>query len=90
MQAIRRFISTTWLVAAPLVVVALLVAIPLCLGIVGAIVGRVFGPQAAEAYGDILFGAMMWAAELALLLAPIGLAAYGLFRLAQWLGKKEP
>jgi len=88
-QAIRRFISNAWLVTAPLVILVLLVAIPLVLAVVGAIIGRAFGPEAAENYSSSLFSAMMWGAELALLLTPIGLAIYGLVRLARWLVRKK-
>lgn len=89
-QAIRRFLSTSWLVAAPLVILFLLIAVPLCVAIFRAIIERVFGHEAAENFSNFVFGAMMWGAELALLLAPIGLAVYGLVRLVRWLaGKKK-
>jgi hypothetical protein len=90
-QAMRRFISNAWLVAAPLIIVFLLIAIPLCLAIVRAIIERLFGPEAAEDFSTFLFGAMMWGGELVLGFAPIGLAIYGIVRLARWLvRKKEP
>ena len=88
-RAIRRFIANAWLAAAPLVILFLLIAIPLCLAIVGAIIGRVWGPEAADDFTTAVFGAMMWGGELALGLAPIGLAIYGLVRLARWLVRKK-
>jgi hypothetical protein len=91
MRAIWRFISTSWLVAAPLVIVFLLIAIPLCLAIVGAIIERVLGHAAAESFSSLWFGALMWGAELVLVLTPIALAAYGMVCLVRWLiRKKEP
>jgi hypothetical protein len=88
-QTIRRFISNAWLVAAPLVIVFLLIAIPLCLAVVSAIIEHVFGPEVAEGFSTTLFGAMMWGGELVLGLAPIGLAIYGIVRLARWLVRKK-
>ena len=90
-QAIRRFIANAWLAAAPLVIVFLLIAIPLCLAIIGAIIEGIWGPDAAEDFSTSVFGGMMWGGELALGLAPIGLIAYGLYRLARWwLGQRKP
>lgn len=88
-RAIRRFIANAWFAAAPLVILFLLIAIPLCFAIVSAIIGRVWGPQAAEDFTTAVFGAMMWVGELTLGLAPIGLAIYGLIRLARWLIRKR-
>ena len=85
-QAIRRFVSNAWLVAAPLVIVVLLVAGLALLGVVYAIVGSVFGAETAD---NFLANAMVsfWIAfELALL----GLAVYGIFCVARWLLRKKP
>jgi len=76
LQALRRFISTSWLVAAPLVVVFGLVAAVILLAILQAVIEHVFGGEAADRFASHWFGALMWAAELTLLLAPIALAAY--------------
>ncbi len=85
-QAIRRFILTSWLVAAPLVVVALLVGTFALLGIVQAIIGRVWGAEAAENFIADAMVLLAMAFELALL----GLAAYGVFRVGRWLvGRKK-
>ena len=89
LQALRRFISTSWLVAGPLVLLLLLIAVPLLLAIIDAIVGRVFGPDAAEAFFVFWFDAMMWGGELVLIMTPIGLAIYGTFYLARWLVRKK-
>ena len=84
-QAIRRFISTSWLVAAPLVILVLLVAGLALLGIVDAIVGSVFGAEAAD---NFLADTMAWGA-MVFVLAILGLLIYGLFCIAKWLvGKK--
>jgi preprotein translocase subunit SecG len=84
-QAIRRFISTSWLVAAPLVIVVLLVAGLALLGIVDAIIGSVFGEEAAD---NFLADTMAWGA-MVFVLALLGLLTYGMFRIAKWLvGKK--
>jgi uncharacterized membrane protein len=85
MQAIRRFISTSWLVAAPLVIVVLLIVGLALLGIVDAIVGSVFGAEAADnfiANAMVLFG---MAFELGLL----GLVIYAMFCVARWLLRKK-
>jgi hypothetical protein len=89
MRAIWRFVSTSWLVAAPLIVVALLIVIPLLLAIVEAMVERVFGHAAAESFFDFVFGATMWGAEVALVLAPVALAVYGTICLVRWLVRKK-
>ena len=86
-QAIWRVISNTWLVAAPLVVVVLIVAVFAFIGIGQAIIERVFGSEAAENFIANTMVLLWMALELALL----GLALYGLFCLARWiLRKKEP
>jgi hypothetical protein len=90
-QAIRRFISTAWLVAAPLILLFGLIAVPIVLGIVSAVIERAFGPEAAERFSVFWVDTMMWAAELAFALTPIALAIYIAFRLAKSLArKKEP
>jgi hypothetical protein len=64
---------------------------PIVLAIARAIIERIFGPEAAERFSVFWLDAMMWTAELALLLAPVVLAIYVAFRLARWLiRKKEP
>jgi preprotein translocase subunit SecG len=84
-QAIRRFILNSWLVAAPLVILVLLVAGLALLGIVDAIVGSVFGAEAAD---NFLADTMAWGA-MVFVLAILGLLIYGLFCIAKWLvGKK--
>ena len=88
-QAIRRFFATSWLVAAPLIIVVGLVAVLIFLAIVQAIVGRVFGDQAADYFASLWFGALMWAAELTLLFAPIALVIYGIVILARRLARKR-
>jgi hypothetical protein len=86
-QAIRRFISNSWLVAAPLVILVLLIGGLAFLGIVYAIVGYVFGAEAADnfiANAMVLFG---MAFELGLL----GLVIYAMFCVARWfLRRKKP
>jgi hypothetical protein len=90
-QAMQRFMSKAWLVAGPLVLLFLLIAIPIVLAIARAIIERIFGPEAAERFSVFWLDVMMWTAELALLLAPVVLAIYVAFRLARWLiRKKEP
>jgi hypothetical protein len=88
-QAIRRFISRSWLVAGPLIILFLLIAIPIVLAIVDAIVERAFGPEMAERYSVFWLDAMMWTGEMTLLLAPVVLAIYVAFRLARWLIRKK-
>jgi hypothetical protein len=85
MQAMQRFISTSWLVAAPLVIVVLLVVGLALLGFVYAIVGSLFGAEVAEnfiANATVLFG---MAFELGLL----GLVIYAIYCLARWLLRKK-
>jgi hypothetical protein len=91
LQSLRRFISASWLVAAPLVVLLLLIVVPILFAVVSAIIERVYGNEAADDFSAYMFGAMMWGAELVLVLAPIALAVYGIVRVARWLARrKEP
>ncbi len=76
LRALRHFISTSWLVAAPLLIVFGLVAAVILLAILQAVIERIFGGEAADRFANLWFGALMWAAELTLLLAPIALAVY--------------
>lgn len=72
-HAIRRFISVSWLVAAPLAIVVLIVALFLLLQLTEFLVGRVFGPDAAEAVVANVFvvmGMLIWAAL-------VGIPVYG-------------
>lgn len=83
MWAIWRFISKSWLVAAPLIILLLLlVGVPIILAIVHAIAARTIGPEAAD---TLLMDVMTWTWILVLVLAPIGLAIYLIFRLTRWL-----
>jgi hypothetical protein len=47
-QAIRRVISNAWLVAAPLVLVLLLIGVLIFIGVVHEILKLVFGPEQAD------------------------------------------
>jgi membrane protease YdiL (CAAX protease family) len=86
MQAIWRLMSRSWLVAAPLIIIFVLVAIPLLLSVVHDIIARVSGAEAADVFADNMFGAMMWGAELTFLLAPVALVLVA----RRWLRKKGP
>jgi hypothetical protein len=84
-QAIWSFISNAWLVAAPLVIV--IIGVFAFIGIVQAIIERVFGNETAENFVANTMVLLWMALELALL----GLVLYGLFCLARWfLRKKAP
>jgi hypothetical protein len=89
LQAIWRLMSRSWLVAAPLIILFLAIAVPIVLGMIGAIVDRVYGPDAAERLAAFWLDAGMWTAELTLLFAPIALAIYATFRLARWLVRRN-
>jgi hypothetical protein len=84
-RAIWRFISASWLVAAPLVILALLAAIFVFLAIGQAIIGRAFGADAADNFIANAMVALAMALELALL----GLLAYGLFCAARLLLRRK-
>jgi hypothetical protein len=87
LQALWRFISKSWLVAAPLVILVLLfVIVPFILAVVHAIAARVAGAEAADTF---LMDLMTWTWILVLVLAPIGLAVYAAVRLARWLLRKK-
>ena len=91
LQALRRFIATSWLVAAPLVVVVGLVAAVILLAIFQALIERLFGGETGDRFANLWFGALMWAAELTLLLAPIGLVVYLIAMGARrYMRKKQP
>jgi hypothetical protein len=86
-QAIWPFISNAWLVAAPLVIVIVIIGVFAFIGIVQAIIERVFGNETAENFVANTMVLLWMALELALL----GLVLYGLFCLARWfLRKKAP
>ena len=70
-QAIRRLISVSWLVAAPLVVVIVIVGLGLLLWLTSRIVGFLFGADAVDSFiydVGILMGMLFW---VALIGAPI-------------------
>lgn len=87
--ALRRLLAVSWLIAAPLILLGLFVVVPLLLAIIDAIIGRLFGPPAAEAFFELWFGAMMWAGEVVLLLAPAVLIVYAAGRLMRRLAAKK-
>jgi hypothetical protein len=89
LQAIRRFLSKAWLAAGPLILLLLLIAIPIALAIISAIIERIFGPETAERFAVFWMDAMMWGLELLFILAPIALVVYVAFRLAKWLRRKK-
>jgi hypothetical protein len=88
-QAIRRFISNAWLVAAPLVLLFLLiVVVPIFFAVAYEILKLIFSPEQAD---TLLMDAGMWLAMVVFVLTPIGFAIYAMVCLARWLvGKKEP
>jgi len=82
-----RFISNAWLVAAPLVIVVLLAGVFAVIWMIQAIIGRLYGADAADTFIANAMVLLAMAFELALL----GLAAYGMFCIARWLlRRKEP
>jgi len=89
LQAIRRFFSKAWLVAGPLILLLLLIAVPIVLAVIGAIIEHISGPEATERFAVFWLDAMMWGLELLFVLAPIALAVYAAFCLAKWLIRKK-
>lgn len=86
-QAIWRFVSRSWLIAAPLIILfVLFVGAPIILAIVHAIAARVAGADAAD---TLLMDVVTWTWVAVLVLAPIGLAVYGAVRLARWLVRER-
>ena len=86
-EAIRRFISAAWLVATPLMLLLLIVAVLIFFGVVHEIVKHLFGPETADTF---LMDAGMWMAMVAFVLTPIGFTIYAMVCLARWfVGKKE-
>jgi hypothetical protein len=67
----------------------LLIAVPIVLAIISAIIERVSGPEAAERFDAFWIDVTMWGLELLFVLAPIALAIYVAFRLAKWLVRKK-
>ena len=91
LRALRHFISTSWLVAAPLLIVFGLVAAVIFLAILQAVIERIFGVAAADRFANLWFGALMWAAELTALLVPIGLVGYLIaIGARRYMRKKQP
>ena len=86
-QAIWLFGSRSWL--APLILLFLLIAVPFALGIIGAIIERLFGHEASERFAVFWLDAGMWRAEVTLLLAPTALVIYVAFRLWRWCARKK-
>ena len=70
-HAIRRFISVSWLVAAPLVIAFLIIVLFLFLKLLEFLIGIVFGPEAAEAFVINFFLLMGMLFGPAILGAPI-------------------
>jgi hypothetical protein len=86
-QAIWRFISSSWLIAAPLIILFFLfVGAPILLAIIHAIAARVAGPDAAD---TLLMDVVTWTWIAVLVLTPLGLAVYGAVRLARWLKRER-
>jgi hypothetical protein len=66
-HATKRFMSVSWLVAAPLVIVIAIVALGLVLWLTSQIVGSLFGPEAADAYlyeFAMVLGMLFWVAVI--------------------------
>ena len=64
-QAIKRLISVSWLVAAPLVVVVGILVLGLLLWLTSQIVGLLFGAEAVDSFiydVGILMSMLFWAA----------------------------
>jgi hypothetical protein len=65
--AIKRFLSVSWLVAAPLVIVIAIVGLGLVLWLSSQIVGLLFGTEAADAYVyefAMVLGMLFWVAVI--------------------------
>jgi len=84
-HAIWRFVATSWLVAAPLVVIVLIVAFLALLAIVDAIVGHFYGSDVADNFLANTMVSLWIAIEFAI----VALIIYGLFRLARRLLHKN-
>jgi hypothetical protein len=84
-HTIWRFFSTSWLVAAPMVIIALLIAGMVLLAIVDWIVEHIFGAETA----DNLLATTMVSLWIAIEFAIVALIIYGLFRLARRLLRKN-
>ena len=86
-QAIWRFISSSWLIAAPLIILFFLfVGAPIVLATIHAIAARVAGPDAAD---TLLMDVVTWTWIAVLVLTPLGLAVYGAVRLTRWLMREK-
>jgi hypothetical protein len=86
-QAIWRFVSSSWLIAAPLIILFFLfVGAPILLAIIPAIAARVAGADAAD---TLLMDVVTWTWVAVLVLAPLGLTVYGAVRLARWLVRER-
>jgi len=88
-EAIRRLIATSWLVAAPLVIVFGLIAIVILFYIVQTVVERVLGAETADDFASLWFGALMWGAELTLLFAPVALIIWAIVLMARRLARNR-
>ena len=84
-HAIWRFVTTSWLVAAPLVIIVLLIGGMALLAIVDSIVEHLFGAEAADNFLANTMVSLWIAIEIGL----VGLIIYGLFRLARRLLRKD-
>jgi hypothetical protein len=84
-HAIWRFVTTPWLVAAPLVIIVLLIAGMVLLAAVDSIVEHLFGVEAADNFLANTMVSLWIAIEIGL----VGLIIYGLFRLARRLLRKD-
>ncbi len=84
-HTIWRFFSTSWLVAAPMVIIALLIAGMVLLAIVDSIVEHIFGAETADNFLATTMVSLWIAIEFAI----VALIIYGLFRLARRLLRKN-
>lgn len=87
LQALWRFVSTTWFVAAPLLVLfVVLVVLPIVFMIMHAILVRTIGRDDADTY---LMGAIMWTSEFTLVLGPLAFVIYVGYRVARRFFSKQ-
>jgi hypothetical protein len=88
LQDAWRFVTTTWFVAAPLLVLfVVLVVLPVVFMIMHAILVRMIGRDDAD---TMLMGAVMWTSEFVLVLGPLAFVIYVGYRVARrFFGKQE-
>jgi hypothetical protein len=87
MEMLRRFVSRAWLVAAPLIIISIVVVvIPTSIGLIHQILQLMFRREVAD---TLLMDAGIWLVILASVATTSGLVLYAAVCLVRWAKRKK-